>query len=135
MSEFHLQTQVDVPAAAVVAVFGTRPHTWLHGFLRLATFAAAADNTPAIPAWYRLGTPAQSPHGEVAASFIWWPHLDGELFTRFSGEFTIHPSTSGTVLSLQGHTTGGAQSRNNAVLESLIDLLASAVTADQGTAG
>ena len=135
MSEHRLERDVLAPTAQVVALPSVRPATWLRAFLRLATLEAVA-NTPALRptgvARYRLGRPAFGRSGTVAIPLTWWPHLDGDvLFSRFKGRFVVRPAEMGTILALEGETTGGTPERAASVLRALLELLGAAVSADQ----
>ena len=135
MSEHRLEQDVRAPTAQVVALLSVRPATWLRGFLRLATLKAAA-NTPALgptgAARYRLGPPASGRSGAVAIPLTWWPHLDDAvLFSRFRGRFVVRPATMGTILALEGETTGGTPEQTASVLRALLELLGAVVSADQ----
>ena len=136
MSQHRLELEVRAPTAQVVALLSVRPATWLRGFLRLATLEAAT-NTPALRptgvARYRLGPPAPGHPEAVAIPLTWWPHLDGDvLFGRFKGRFVVRPAEMGTILELEGETTGGPPERAASVLRALLELLGAAVSADQG---
>ncbi len=139
ISEHRLELDVRAPTAQVVALLSVRPATWLHGFLRLATLEAAA-NTPALRptgvARYKLGPPAFDRSGAAAIPLTWWPHLDGDvLFGRFKGRFVVRPGEMGTILALEGETTGGTPERAASVLRALLELLGAAVSADQEPGG
>ena len=139
MSAHRLELDVRAPTAQVVALLSVRPATWLRGFLRLATLQAAA-NTPAlrpigVPR-YRLGPPAFGRSGAVAIPLTWWPHLDGDvLFGRFKGRFVVRRAEMGTILALEGETTGGTPEQAASVLRALLELLGAAVSADQESDG
>lgn len=135
MSEHRLELDVRASTTQVVALLSVRPATWLRGFLRLATLEAAA-NSPALPstgvARYRLGPPTFGRPDAVAIPLTWWPHLEGDvLFGRFKGRFVVRSAEMGTILALEGETTGGTPERAASVLRALLELLGAAVSADQ----
>jgi len=136
MSEHRLELDVRAPTAQVVALLSVRPATWLRGFLRLATLGAGANAPVLRPTgvvrYYRLGPPASGRAGSVAIPLTWWPHLDGDVhFGRFKGRFVVRPAEMGTILALEGETTGGTPERAASVLRALLELLGAAVSVDQ----
>jgi hypothetical protein len=135
MSEHRLELDVCAPTAQVVALLSVRPATWLRSFLRLATLEAAANTAALGPPGVtrcRLGPPALDRSGAVAIPLTWWPHLDGEVhFGRFKGRFVVRPGEMGTILALEGETTGGTPERAASVLHALLELLGAAVSVDQ----
>lgn len=135
MSHHRLEVSVPVPATAVLRVLEARPTTWLRPFLRLAAARAAKGALPpGPPTWYRLGVAEPDPDGTGTSTlrFNWWPHLRGGLFESFKGRFVVHPAGGGTVVRLEGTATGGTAERNATVLRAVLDLLAGALSADQG---
>ena len=129
-----LQATVDVVPTALAELFAVRPAGWLQDFLRLAILAASdAAGTPATRSWYRLGPPLPDGSGRLTVSFVWWPHASADLFARFAGRFAVLPRSGGATLVIEGASTGGAEHCNTAVLQMLVDLISSAISADQAT--
>ena len=130
----HLQATVDIAPTALQELFAVRPARWLHGFLRLAILAASdAVGTAATSSWYRLGPPLPDESGHLTASFVWWPHAGADLFERFAGHFAVLPRSDGATLVLEGDTVGGAEQRDAAVLQMLVNFIGSAISADQAS--
>ena len=129
----HLHAAVGVAPTALEGLFAVRPARWLQGFLRLAILAASdAVGTAATSSWYRLGPPLPDESGHLTASFVWWPHAGADLFERFAGHFTVLPRSDGATLALEGDTVG-AEKRDAAVLQMLVNLIGSAISADQAS--
>jgi hypothetical protein len=83
------------------------------------------------PTAFRLGRPVEDDRGGIIVDFSWWPHLRDGLFESFRGRFDLRATDGGTMLRLIGPVHGGTPERNAVVLESLVELLADALTADQ----
>ena len=131
----RLQASVDVAPAALARLFAVQPASWLRDFLHLAILASTrkAASAPPAPPWYRLGAPLPDGSGGLTTSFVWCPHASDDLFARFAGRFAVAPAPGGATLVLEGDTTGGAEHRNTAVLQMLVDLISSAISADPAT--
>ena len=130
----HLRAAVGVAPTALEELFAVRPARWLQGFLRLTILAASdAVGTAATSSWYRLGPPLPDGSGHLTASFVWWPHAGADLFERFAGHFAVLPRSDGATLALEGDTVSGSEQRNAAVLQMLVDLIGSAISADHAS--
>jgi hypothetical protein len=124
--------------ADIVGILTSRPSTWFRPFLQLAA-GQVVDRVPLAMhptgPWYRVGG-LENVQGEATdVTLTWWPHLEGDLFTRFRGGFTVIDTDGGCTLTISGVTTGGRDTRNAAALGSLLRLLGAAVSADQPGGG
>lgn len=132
------EISVDRPATDVAALFTARPASWLRAFLHLATHRHAASlvgNVSAQAHWYRVWLPHRVGDDGAVSRFVWWPHLNDEVFTVFRGEIEVRRDTVGAVLLLSGVTTGGLADQNAAVLQAFVQLLGLAVSATQAELG
>ncbi|MGA2836343.1 MAG: hypothetical protein ABSF84_07090 [Acidimicrobiales bacterium] len=126
----RIEERADTGAATVVGLLEHRPATWLRSFLQLSLLPGAAtrggNGSTAVP-WYRLGPTAEA-GPEISVPFIWWPHSDDGVFSRFHGRFVIRQLDDSCMLALDGSTTGGTPERNRSTLYVLLTLMSKAVS-------
>lgn len=138
MTEHTFSVSLARSRSDIVGILTSRPSTWFRPFLLLAA-RQMVDRVPLAThptgPWYRV-TGLDNVQGESTdVTLTWWPHLEGDLFTRFRGCFTVIDTDEGCTLTLSGVTSGGQDTRNAAVLGSLLRLLGAAISADQPGAG
>jgi hypothetical protein len=124
--------RLTCPHDLVVRVFERESTMWLSAFLRLATHREESVQDPyRIPEHrYQLG-PVVTVGPRTRAGLIWWPDLEGEPFQHFAGDFRIERTGSGTDLTLAGAVADSEAAAAEEVLDHLVRLIGSALTATQ----
>jgi hypothetical protein len=131
------EAPIPVPPADAARILDARPTSWLTSFLQLAVVWAVPDRQASSPHWFRLGTfGSDGDDGQRCATFIWRPHLDGDLFGTFRGRFVVRDAPGGgSTLVLEGTAEGGVPDVNDRVLAALVESLVSALGAGQDASG
>lgn len=118
----------------LVATLAERPATWFLPFLQLAAGRADQMASSLEPRglgapnhWYRITVP----DGAGICRLIWHPHGHPRLFTGFTGELQATGGPTACALDLRGRTEGGDPAACTTALETLLDLLATAVEGRQ----
>jgi hypothetical protein len=112
----------------ILAALAVRPASWLHPFLRLAANQASAvlRTRPGTAShWFRLGPP----DADGRCRFIWHPPGHPQLFTGYVGTIGATATDNGCRLEVAGRADGGDEPANRLVLQTLTQLLASALAA------
>lgn len=116
---------VETGADEVIGLLGHRRAAWLRPFLLLARRSVGDAAVGDVD--YELGAVVDAADGVRAAALRWQPDAGADVFTTFAGRLVVREGGDHIALAVEGDTQGGIDQVNEALLTTLMELLAGAL--------